>query len=578
MVPANGVLGPQTSPQDGRLLPPAAVPARRVHGSHGERYDTPGRRRRSARRLARRQRLTTPVALIVGLLAVTIPLVALARRENVPYPIVLVLGGLVLGFIPGLPSVQFDPNIVLLVFLPPLLYWEAVTAPTDVMWANRTQIGMLAVVLVIVTTGAVAAIAHALIPQMTWAVALVFGAVVAPTDELASVPVLERFRMPRHLIAIVEGESLINDGISLVLYGAAVTAAVTGGFDLRGVPLALALVVFGSVVIGLIAGRAAVEGWRRIRDTELQSVISLLAPFLAYLPATRVGASGVLSVITAGVYVNRLTPTVMTPETRLQVSGFWETFVFVANALLFLGVGLQLHDIGARVLQHNSWQSVLFYTLAVNAVILFVRFAWIVSTEYVPFVGASSEHAEPNWQHAVIASWSGLRGAISLAAALAIPVTVAGGAPFPHRDLIIFLTFTVIVVTLVGGGLTLPALIARLHVSDSGNEEDEDLRRALAGASRAALDRINTLERERRIDPEHAQLLRRRYRMMLDGTQGEPDFRNREDARRRSRAERDVIAAEQQALVALRERGEIDNTVLRRVQRRLDLAHSRIKD
>jgi Na+/H+ antiporter len=516
------------------------------------------------------------IGLIVGLLVVTIPLVALARHAKVPYPIALVLGGLALGFVPDLPSVHLDPNLVLLIFLPPLLYWEAITAPTDVMWANRTQIGMLAIGLVFVTTLAVAATAHALVPNLTWAAAFVLGAIVAPTDELAAVPVLERFQIPRHLIAIVEGESLVNDALSLVLYGAALTAAVTGVFDLARLPLFLGVAAVGSVVLGLVAGRLAVEGWRRIRDTELQSVISLLLPFVAYLPAVRVGASGVLGVVTAGVYVNRFTPTVMTPEARLRLTGFWETFVFVANALLFLLVGLQLHDIVEAVFQRNSWQEVLWYTLAVNVVVVFVRFAWILSTEYVPFVGGSSEHPEPNWQHAMIAAWSGLRGAVSLAAALAIPVSVSGGAPFPHRDLIIFLTFTVIVVTLVGGGLTLPAVISRLHVTDSEHEEDEDLKRALTGASQAALERISALEREHRLDPEHAQILRRRYEEMPERAEGAPDARAHEKARRRSHAEHEVLAAARQALVGLHDHGEIDNAVLRRVQRALDMAQTRI--
>ena len=515
----------------------------------------------------------TQIEIVVSLLVVAIPLVALARRANIPYPILLVMGGLALGFIPGLPDVQLDPNLVLLIFLPPLLYWEAITAPTDVMWANRTQIGMLAVVLVVITTLAVAAAAHALIPHLSWPVAVVFGAIVAPTDELAAVPVLERFQMPRHLIAIVEGESLINDGASLVIYAAAVTAVVTGGFDLRRVPLLIGIVVIGSIALGLLAARAAVEGWRRIRDTDLQSVISLLLPFVSYVPATLVGGSGVLGVLTAGAYANRLTPTVLTPESRLRLVGFWDTFVFVANTLLFLLVGLQLHGLLAGVFERNSWQSVLWYAVAINAVVISVRFAWILFTEYIPFVGGSSEHAAPNWRHATIAAWSGMRGAVSLAAALAIPLTVAGGGAFPDRGLIVFLTFTVIVVTLVGFGLTLPAVVARLHVTDDDHEEGEELKRALAAASQAALERIDVLERERRLDPPDAQILRRRYERMRERG-GALEGPARDAASRRSSAEREVIEAEREALIAMRARGEIDNAVFRQVQLALDVAHT----
>jgi monovalent cation/hydrogen antiporter len=517
----------------------------------------------------------TSVALLMGLLVLAIPLVALARRAEISYPIVLVLGGLVLGFVPGLPTVRLDPNLVLLFFLPPLLYWEAITAPTDVMLANPGQIGVLAIGLVLVSTFAVAAVMHAVVPGMPWPVAFVLGAVVAPTDELASAPVLERLRMPRHLIAIVEGESLVNDALSLVLYAAAVNATVSGVFDGGRILLYLFAAAAGAVVIGLLAGRAAVEGWRRITDTQLQGVISLVVPFLSYLPAQRFNVSGVLAVVTTGVYVNRFTPSVLTPETRLQLVGFWETFVFVANALLFLLVGLQLHEIAERVFQLYSWQTVLWYTLAINAVVVVVRFAFTLGIEYVPFIGAASEHSEGDWKHAVVAAWSGLRGAVSLAAALALPLTVAGGAAFPDRDLIIFLTFTVILVTLVGGGLTLPFVIERLHIEDENEEETEDLRRAYKGTSEAALARIAELERDGRIDPDHARTLRRRY----EHIRTEADMRTPEalkHERRHSEAEREVIEAQREALIELRQRGEIDNVVLRGIQRSLDLSESRL--
>ena len=329
------------------------------------------------------------------------------------------------------------------------------------------------------------------------------------------------------------------------------------------------------MVIGLVVGRAAVEGWRRITDTQLQSVISLVVPFLSYLPSQRFNVSGVLAVVTTGVYVNRFTPSVLTAESRLQLVGFWETFVFVANALLFLLVGLQLHGIAERVFQLNSWPAVLWYTLAINAVVVIVRFAFILGIEYVPFIGASSEHQEGDWKHALVASWSGLRGAVSLAAALAIPITVAGGAPFPHRDLIIFLTFTVILVTLVGGGLTLPAVIARLHITDENDEESEDLRRAYKGTADAALARIGELERDGRIDVEHAQTLRRRYEH-LRAQAGAHGPESQTHQRRHFAAEREVIDAQRKALIDLRERGEIDNAVLREIQRSLDLSESRL--
>jgi CPA1 family monovalent cation:H+ antiporter len=517
----------------------------------------------------------TQIALVVGLLVATVPLVALAQRAHISYPIVLVVGGLALGFVPGLPNVQLDPNLVLLFFLPPLLYWEAITAPTDIMLANGTQIGMLAIGLVLATTIAVAAAAHAVVPTLSWAAAFVLGAVVAPTDELAAAPVLERFQIPRHVIAIVEGESLINDALSLVLYAAAVTAVVTGVFNFWHTVFNVVIGAVVSVAIGLLAGRIAVEAWRRITDTELQSVISLSLPFLAYIPAQVLGISGVLEVVTAGIYVNRFTPQVLTPETRLRLVGFWQTFVFVANALLFLLLGIQLHGIASAVFRDHPWQTVVLSTIAVNVVVVAVRFAWILATEYLPSVGGASEHAQPDWKHALVASWSGLRGAVSLAAALAIPATVAHGIAFANRDLIIFLTFTVIVVTLVGGGLTLPVLITQLNIGESCEEEERDLQRALAGASKAALQCIAALEASHEVDPEYAQILRHRYEHMQQRTRQQADAAVRERDRHRTNAERAVIDAQRQALVALRENGEIDNAVLRRVLLALDLAEAR---
>ncbi len=517
------------------------------------------------------------IELLIGLLVVTIPLVALARRAHVSYPIVLVLGGLILGFVPGLPNVQLDPNLVLLIFLPPLLYWEAVTAPTDVMLANPGQIGMLAVGLVFATTVVVALVMHAVVPSLPWPVAFVLGAIVAPTDELASAPVLERLKMPRHLIAIVEGESLVNDALSLVLYAAAITAAVTGVVQFWHIVLYVFVAAIGAFVLGVVVGRIAVEGWRRITDTQLQGVISLLVPFLAYAPAQRFGISGVLSVVTAGVYVNRFTPAVMTASARLQGIGFWETFVFVANALLFLLVGLQLHGIAAGIFHRYSWQSIVWYTVVVNAVVIAVRFGWVMLTEYLPLVGGSSEHPEGDSKHALVVAWSGLRGAVSLAAALALPISVAGGAPFPHRDLIIFLTFTVILVTLVGGGLSLPVMISALHVDEGDDEEAEDLRRAIVGVAKAALQRIDALELGGRIDAGHAAELRKRYEHEQRVTQRKGKGGLPEEERRHWQAEREIINAQRQALIELRARGEIDNAVLRRVQTSLDLAERRLK-
>jgi CPA1 family monovalent cation:H+ antiporter len=500
----------------------------------------------------------TNLELLIGLLVVTIPLVALARRANISYPIVLVLGGLVLGFIPKLPPVQLDPNLVLLIFLPPLLYWEGITAPTDVMRANAGQIALLAVGLVIATTMAVAAVAHALVAGMSWGVAVVLGAIVSPTDELAAAPVLDRMRLPRYLIAVVEGESLLNDATALVIYGAAVTAVTTGAFDPGQTALRFLVDAVGALAIGYVTGRLAVEGWRRVEDVQLQNVISVVLPFLAYVPAQHFGFSGVLAVVTAAVYVNRYTPRVVVAEARIAAIGFWDTLVFLINAVLFLMLGLQLHQVAATTFQQTAWHVVIEHALAITAVILVVRFAWVLAAEYIPLQLTEAAHAEPAPKHALIEAWSGLRGAVSLAAALALP-------EIPHRDFIIVVTFMVILVTLVGGGLTLPWLVRALRVDETVDEERDERRQAYARITAAAIDRIGELEADGRIDAAHGRDLRRFYQHRHDYPAKHADVAQ------------EIVAAQRAALIEMRDRGLIDNVVLRDVQSGLDRAETGIR-
>lgn len=506
------------------------------------------------------------------MLGAALPLIALARRANIPYPIVLVAGGLVLGFIPGLPRLGLDPNLVLVIFLPPLLYWEAVNAPTDVMRKNWSQIWVLAFGLVIATAVVVAVVAHAAITNLSWAMAFVLGAIVSPTDELAAAPVLERMRMPRHLIAIVVGESLLNDATALILYAFAVTAAVTGTFAIGNALLQFVVRAAGGIAVGLIVGRLAIEGWRRIKDTQLQGIISFEISYLAYLLADRFGLSAVLAVVYGGMYVNRYTPRVLTPETRLQAVGYWDTVVFLINAVLFLLVGIQLQDLAHNVFREYSWQTVALYALIVNATVVVMRFAWILGVEYIPIIGASSEHSKGDWRHAVIASWSGLRGAVSLAAALALPVSIAGGAPLPHRHLIIFLAFSVIVGTLVLGGLTLPWIVKVLSVPGDADEDDEEIRQGSLSMSEAALRELAKIEAEGQLDQAAIRQLRHRYKHRRRHAGGHPPA---EDVI--LDAERRLLAAERQALLEMREQGSIDNSVLRRLQHVLDISEERLQ-
>ena len=275
-----------------------------------------------------------------------------------------------------------------------------------------------------------------------------------------------------------------------------------------------------------------------------------------------------LAVVTAGVYVNRFTPRLLTPAARTQAIGFWNTLVFVANAVLFLIVGLQLHDVARAAFYHNSWLTVVWYAVVVNAVLIAVRFAFVMLVEYSP-IGSQSEHPEPDWKHALIAAWSGLRGAVSLAAALAIPLLLPGGERFPQRDLIIFVTFSVILVTLVGGGLTLPLLVRSLHV-EGGDEEREEFDRALKVSTEAALARVGQLERDGTIDAEHAAVLRRRYEHRRALQSGGRKASVRAHAQRHFDVEHDLVETQRRAILDMRDRDEIDNVVVRDLITRLD--------
>lgn len=510
----------------------------------------------------------------VAIATAIVLLVAIANRTRIAYPIVLVLGGLAIGFVPGVPRVTLPPELVLVIFLPGLLYWESVTAPTSEFRRYAFPIFLLAFGLVIATTIVVAAVAHAVVPGMGWGVAFVLGAVVSSTDEVAFSPVAERLRLPRHVIAIIEGESLVNDATSLVLYAMAVGAVVSGTFSLAGGSLYLFSAVAGSVALGIAAGWIVVSSWRVMPDPELQVITSLLAPFLAYLPAQALGASAVLAVVTTGLYVSRYSPFSLRPTARLRGSGFWITIVFVLNAFIFVLVGLQFQPILAS-LSRFAPSTLLAYGVIVSATVIAVRLAWnFAQGLFPPF--ETPAHQGSEWAHIAIEAWSGMRGGVSVAAALAIPLTL-GARPFPDRDLIIFLTFCVLLATLVGQGGTLPLLIRWLRVTEDNSDLREE-RFALACTARVAIERLHEFTRKGVVPSEVAERIEAQYtaRQRAFGATGGKDRPKEEMVGRIHDVERQLIDAERTELVALRDRGTIDNTIMRRVQTLLDLENLRL--
>lgn len=506
------------------------------------------------------------IALIVVFLAIIV-LIAIANRINVAYPIVLVVGGMAIGFIPHVPTVALPPNLVLLVFLPPLLYWESVTAPTSEFRSSAFWIFQLAFGLVILTTVAVAVVAHAIVPAMSWGVAFVLGAVVSSTDEVAFIAIADRLNVPRHVIGTIEGESLINDATSLILYVAGVAAVVGASFSLAHAAGALVLSIIEALVIGLAAGGLAVTAWRFMRDETLQGLVSVTVPFISYLPAYYIGASGVLATVTAGIFISRFTPIVLLPRTREVMTGFWVTIVFLLNAFIFVEVGIGFRQIVLRLHEYSALQ-LIWWAVAVAGTCIVTRLTWVFAQALLPATN-EPEHVEgkADWSHVAVLGWTGMRGGVSLAAALAIPLETTVG-PFPFRDLLIFITFGVILGTLVGQGGSLPFLIKELGVKDDGAAAREE-RVALAKTARAALERLDQLEREEKYPPKILEALRKH----LEARWEEFGVGGRSVARTTAlfrQAQSELLDVQRKKLIQLRDEGEIDNTVLRRILRLLD--------
>ncbi|MFL5864833.1 MAG: Na+/H+ antiporter [Solirubrobacteraceae bacterium] len=520
--------------------------------------------------------------LITGVLVAVAGLSGLARALSVPYPIVLVVGGAVLGFVPGLPAVRLNPDIVLLVFLPPLLYGSAIYANVGDFRADLRWLLLNAVPLVLVTMAAVAVVAHELIGGLPWAAAFVLGAIVSPTDPLAGATIMRRLNVPRRMVSAAEGEGLFNDATALVAYRVAIAAAVAGSFSLADAGLSFVLGGAGGTAIGLAVGWLAAEIRKRTADPEVNVTISLLTGYAAYVPANALGASGVLAAVAAGIYVGIRSPQILPARTRLQSSFVWDILNFIVNAVLFVLIGLQLRTVVDGLGGHTAG-AIVIEALAVIGVVVGARIVWFFTVPYA--VWAIDRRPEQRARDVgpagrFIVAWSGMRGAVSLAVALAVPLTIQTGAPFPQRDLIIFLTFSVIFFTVVVQGLSLPVLIQRLHVNDAGATATEETRGRLI-AARAALAELDELAQEDWTREETIQRLRRFYDYRIHrfaaraGKIDDDGYENRTLAYQRTLQR--ILAAQREALLDLRAHGELSNEMMHRIVRELDLEESRLE-
>jgi CPA1 family monovalent cation:H+ antiporter len=498
-----------------------------------------------------------------------------ARQMRVPYPIALVLGGVLLGLIPCLPKVPLDPGLILFIVLPPVLYQAALFTSWRDFRRHLQVISLLAIGLVLATTLAVAVTVHFLIPTLPWAAAFALGAIISPPDAVAATAVLSRFKLSRRVVTILEGESLVNDASGLVLYKFAVAAAVTGTFSVLEAAGDFVYMAAAGIGLGYVMGRAFVAIHKHLRDPQTEIMLSIMLPYATYLLAETLHLSGVLAVVAAGLVRGRHAPEVFSAQSRLIGYAVWNIIVFFMNALVFMIIGSQLPGILARLSGYPTGQLANF-ALAVSGVAILVRLSWVFPGAYLS--RRLSRHIReteprPAWQNVIIMGWCGMRGIVSLAAALALPAVTASGEPFPARDLLVFLTFAVIAATLILQGLTLAPLMYWLKVKpeEGVQEEERDARRQIRCAAIKAVRKLGRDEAlpERAFVPVLAEYSSRlRAVDPLDHSQETDQIRW---------LQLTALNAERRELIALWRDHRIGDEVLHRIERELDLEESRLK-
>jgi monovalent cation/hydrogen antiporter len=527
--------------------------------------------------------MSAPILLFATLAAIA-PLAILAKWLKLPYPIVFVIGGALIAFVPGLPHASIAPDWIFYTVLPPLLFHGGWNTDWTLLRRNLRPIALLAVGLVIVSTVAVAALVEWLAPGFGWASAFVLGAIVSPPDAVAAGATFERFGVPRRILAILDGEGLLNDGTALVIYRFAVFAAVIGQFSLPRASLAFVYVVTVGIAAGIglaLVFEALLRMLRRLDlgDTQIDTLVVLIAPYVTYLSAEAIGASGVLATVTIGIVLGRRSASYASPETRLVSSAVWNILIYLLNALVFLLIGLELRAIIGEGAAVTRW---LPTALAISALLIVLRLAWAFAQAYVPRAFRPGErHRDPaQWRWIAVIGWTGLRGIVSLAAALAIPLHDAHGGPFPQRAPIIFITFCVIVVTLVGQGLSLIPLLRWLKLED-GEDTAAYETKVRIKALEAGLKRLEALAESSNVDEERDPLARAmaEYRNRIDHL-GHHVTRGQDTESAESRydhhIQEEAIAAERRAIRQMRDEGRIPDEIFRRVQYDLDLASTRV--
>jgi len=505
----------------------------------------------------------------------------LARKLGTPYPIVMVIGGLLIGFAPGIPKITLNPDLVFLVVLPPLLYAAAWTTSWRDFRYNLVSIFLLAFGLVGFTVVAVALAAPSVFDGFDWRLGFVLGAIVAPTDAIAATSIARRVGLPARIVDILEGESLINDATGLLALQFATSMMVQKQVPTVSIGiLTLAWLTCGGIGLGLLVGLVVDYLERRINDGPIEITLSILVPYAAYLAAEEVHASGVLAVVACGLFLSRRSASFFSPSVRIQIWSVWQALNFVLNGLVFVLIGLQLPAIRAGIHEY-SLSTLLIDGAIFSALVILLRLIWVFPGAGVAWLVRTrllhQKEWRPGFRQIFVVGWTGMRGVVSLAAALALPALLDDGSPFPQRNLVVFLTFCTIFVTLVLQGITLPPLIRALGLAGSAgpNCEEQEARRIVIEAA------VSHLEDAKQKDAEQTAALyedlTQHYQQRLARLRPADD--NQEDvagSQRHMELSLEALRVERQTAIRLRDEGRINDEVLRRLERELDLSESRI--
>lgn len=530
--------------------------------------------------------VTNPASTVLLLLAAVTLLALASRKFLIPYPTLMVLAGATLGWIPGLPHLEFDSETVLLVFLPPLLYAAAWQMSWRDFRSSLRPISLLAVGLVLATTVVVAVLAHECIDGMSWPLAFALGALVAPPDAVAAAAVTQRLPLPPRLVTIIEGESLVNDATGLVLYRSALAAAVTGVFSPSEAAMHFLLAPVGGVAVGIAIGWLAVWTHRQIKDATIESVFTLLTPFAAYIPAELMDVSGVLATVAAGMYVSKHASTIFAPSTRLHATATWDVLVFVLNGLAFTLIGLQI-PLAFDAVSQRPLAELLLLTGLVCVTVIAVRMLWVFPAAYIPrllFRSVRDSEPRPRARDLVVLGWAGMRGVVTIAAALALPRLTADGSPLPNRNIVVLVAFAVVLCTLILQGQTLAALIRWLNVAPEAQEHSNaaaEARREILYAALHHLD-LEAIRAENSKDHEMkgavGHLRERYWRLLAAELAPEITGNLTPPVDSLCHLTLDVLTVQRRKLSHLARHGLVPQEICRQIERMLDLEEARVQE